>query len=499
MNFKTLVFIAIILVINIGHGFTQRAFRFSVDGNLFHEELTTFMGPNLSKEDKEFLIAFAGVWESSYFTENYRLEIIDIANQFAGLRARPIPHFINFLHLLNKAYKNKIGENEFNSILNGLKFLPAQQNFNLTLLNAFLLRLNHFISDNIIFSSNSVEWKIAGGEYFIRSYEKFEIVFSKVNLIGKTRNDSLVIWKTNGSYFPAEALWLGEKGTVNWVKAGLDENKVYAILSNYEINLTRIDYRADSVLFKNYQYFREPLLGTLIDRISSLKNPANSDFPRFESYGQDFKIDNIYPGFFYRGGFSMQGSRLIGLGSKNANARLFIHNHDSLLLTVTSQSFVFLPHRAYSTNASLLIHLGNDSIYHPELSLNFTTGSREVSFFRSGKGMSHSPYINSYHNLDMTFEQLKWRMGDSIMYFTMPRASSIGIAKFESINFFNRNIFEAMQGMDMQHPLILVRNFKNYFYAENLPVVEFANFARKSVSEIRHVLLDLALKGYILL
>lgn len=455
------------------------------------------MGPNLSLEDKAFVLSFSSLWDSTFFSDETKHKIIEVANLLSEKRARPAPHFMGFLSLLSNTSKKSIPEPDIKTILNGIYQLPSEKGFTLAILNNFLSRINRFISDGTIFVSNSVQWKIAGNNYRYISEEKFEISFSQVDLIGLARADSLVIYKTNGRYYPSEAFWNGEGGIVNWEKSGLSKEEVYANLNRYEITLSRPDYKADSVLFTNTIYFKEALLGSLTDRISKLGSPSTSDYPRFESYRQDFSIDNIYQGLFYRGGFSMQGGKLIGSGTNEINASLMIYNQNSLLMTIRSKSFVFLPNRAFSMNSSLLIHLGNDSIFHPELALNYIAANDEVSLFRTERAMSQSPYSNTYHNLDMTFDQLIWKRNDSIMYFTMPRASAIGNANFESVNFFNKRNYERLQGIDLQHPLILVRNFKNYFYGDNLPVIDFANYCKKNVSEIRHVLLELALRGYI--
>jgi hypothetical protein len=487
----------ILLLFALNHLVAQRIYKFTGDHDNFHQELTTFMGPNLSKEEMEFVSHFANVWDSVYFSTDTKSKVIDIANLFSERRARPQPHFLNFLNLLNNSMIENLDEDDLNIILNGIYNLPSQQGFTLTNLNHFLTRLNLFVSNQTLFSSNSVNWSISGGDFKYEAGDKFQIIFSNTNLIGKLRSDSLVIFRSSGKFFPADAIWTGTGGIVNWEKAGLGQQEVFAELNRYEIVLSRQDFMADSVLFTNKLYFETPIWGTLTERISRLGNPADSEYPRFESYNQDFRINNIYEGINYLGGFSMRGGRLIGSGTDDSYAHLYIHNQDSLLMTLRSHSFVFLPNRAYSSSTSLLVQLGNDSIYHSDLALNYISANEEISLFRTEKAMSQSPYANTFHNLDMNFEQLSWKRGDSIMYFTMPRGSALGRANFESSNFFNKRDYERLQGYDMQHPLVLVRNFKNYFLGENLPVIDFANYARKNVSEIRHLLLELALRGYI--
>lgn len=477
--------------------FPQRLFKFSGDPQAYYQELTTFMGPNLLKQDQDYLVEFLPVWDSVWFSDSSREQIIEISNRFVEKRARPVPHFINLMKLLETSMNSDLDPQQFEILLTGLKQLTERQDFTLSLLNHFLTRLDNYLTDRTLFSSPLLKWYTTTRDFQFHNEEVFYVRIPETDLIGKSREDSLIVFNTSGRYIPAEAVWQGEKGLVTWEKAGLNRQDVYADLKKFELILSRQEYKADSVIFYNKNYFPEPMLGVLTDRIVKADKPENINFPVFESYRQSYSIDHIFRDFFYTGGISMHGGRFIGSGSQQEVARMDIFRHDSLVISLRSRRFVFLPNRTFSTNTSLTIYLDRDSIYHPDLGFNYLSVNDEISFYRSEKAISRSPYSNSFHNLDMTFDQLIWQRTDSIMYFTMPRASITGNANFESINFFNRQQYDRLQGMDFQNPLVLVRNFQNYFIGEVLPATDFAHFARKNVSEVRNLLMDLTLRGYV--
>ena len=233
---KLLITLLIFLLFNL-EGHSQKIFRFSDDTGLFNQELITFMGPNLSNDDKAFVLSFASLWDSTYFSDQAKQKILEVSNLLSERRARPAPHFISFLKLLNNTSQKSLPESDLLTILNGIYNLPSEHGFNLALLNNFLIRIDRFLTDGTIYISNSVQWKIAGNNYKYNSAEKFEISFSHIDLIGIARADSLVIFKTNGRYLPSESFWIGEGGIVTWEKSGLNADEVFATLDKYEITL----------------------------------------------------------------------------------------------------------------------------------------------------------------------------------------------------------------------------------------------------------------------
>ena len=219
------------------------------------------------------------------------------------------------------------------------------------------------------------------------------------------------------------------------------------------------------------------LKGILTDKVKLNKTPEDADYPQFDSYQKDFKIKELYKDINYEGGLSMQGSKLVGTGNREKQARIFIYRKDTLVLIASSTILLLKPTVSMRPTAGIVIKLKSDSIFHPGLALSYMVPTRELTLYRTDNFTSQSPYFDSYHNIDMTFEQLVWKMNEPVMHFTALMGSTIGNANFESVNFFNNDQYQTMQLMDEVHPLISIRSFarstwelKN-FWLKILPLI----------------------------
>ncbi len=70
------------------------------------------------------------------------------------------------------------------------------------------------------------------------------------------------------------------------------------------------------------------------------------------------------------------------------------------------QIFIFSANGLNSQETTATLYLGKDSIFHTNLGFSFNSKSRQVNLFRTNNPVSPSPYYNTYHNVDMYFENL---------------------------------------------------------------------------------------------
>jgi len=193
----------------------------------------------------------------------------------------------------------------------------------------------------------------------------------------------------------------------------------------------------------------------------------------------------------------MQGSKLVGTGDREKQAQVFIYRKDTLVLLARSSYFAFKATRINAPNAEIIIKLRNDSIFHPGLAFSYIVPTREISLYQTDNFMSQSPYFNSYHNIDMSFEQLVWKMNEPYMRFTALLGSTIGNANFESVSFFNNEHYLSMQMMDDVHPLVLVRGFARFMNSEEFLADDFARYLKKPIAQVKQMLMRLAAQGFL--
>ena len=478
---------------------SQKIKNFSSDPKEFIVQFEEFMTKNITKEDSKYLDDFIEGWESdSVFYEGKRETIIEICNLWLQLKSRPFPDFKNYLDVLiyfrDHPSKMKYYKNWNESII----FLMQNNDITRTQINKYLDFTPDLLEYGIIYKSSYVEWKASSNDFeLMLKNNRILIKFSDISLVCYSKRDSINLYETGGIVDPVENFFYGEKGLVTWERAGYDRDNVFAILDTFKIDLTRSEYKATNVSFTNKYYFDKPLLGDFEDAVRLIKQPESATYPRFKSYTKLFELQNIYDDVDYIGGLTMQGANLVGSGTAEQKAKLSLYSNDTLFMIASSEYFAFTKDKLTGRNTEITIYLKQDSIYHPDLLLTYTINNKELSLLRTEDYTSQSPYFNSYHMVDMNFEQLIWRHGEPFISFTMSRGSTIGNANFESANFFNMKRFEEIQLHDPEHPLVQLKRYSRIIKSNKFTGNEYADFLRLPVHQVRQLLMRMSFLGFI--
>ena len=113
--------------------------------------------------------------------------------------------------------------------------------------------------------------------------------------------------------------------------------------------------------------------------------------------------------------------------------------------------------------ASVKFFLEKDSIIHPGLSFVYQVEKKTVTLLRTDDGLEKSPYFNTYHKVDMYFEQLTWKIDEPKIEFNFLPNNTQGEAFFESQDFFSRSRLEAIKGQETVSP---VQKMNDYYLKE---------------------------------
>lgn len=471
---------------------------FTGDVVAYPDELIVFMQRNINPQSEAILNSFLEVWKrDSLFSLQEQEKIVALSVGLLSKNAKPYPHFAHFLHCMVSLKRNVKKPENFRNWDTGLELLLKERRMSLQTMDRYLVFIKQLIDSSALYRSSSIDWRITSPDFSFQIDSTISIRIPKTNIICYVRNDSICITGTSGEFYPLTNLWKGKEGLVTWERAGFKPAEVFANLAGYEINMTRSEYTARDVVFVNKIYFDSPLKGVLIDKVKMNKTPEDADYPQFDSYQKDFKIKELYKDIDFEGGLSMQGAKLVGKGNREKLAKIFIYRKDTLVLIASSSYFAFKTSRINASSAGIVIRLKNDSIFHHGLALSFMVPTRELTLFRTDNFTSQSPYFNSYHNIDMSFEQLVWKMNEPVMRFTAMMGSTIGDAFFESVNFFNNEEFLNMQLMDEVHPLISIRSFARRMGSDQFLAEDYADYLKKPISQVRQMLMRMAAMGFL--
>lgn len=480
--------------------FGQAIKSFSDDPIKFPEELETFfdagVSPNLKKDAKDFIEDFQKFWKEGKFNEGQKQACYEMCNQMLKKKLRPLPDFQNFLACMMTLAGNPKFQNNFDAWLKSINQILSGKG--IKYITEYLSMSQNLFLDNTFYNTAVAKWKSDNSDFKFEFDSVAKVVFPKLTLRGYgSQKDSTIIFNTSGTYYPSIGKFMGKGGKVTWERTGLDVNAVWAELKNYEIVLKSAGYKADSVTFYNKNYFNKPLLGELSEKALN-ENDDHRTYPRFESYSKRFQLNNLAENVEYDGGFSMRGPKFIGSGNKDEDAYVYFLREGKKFIVISSKIFNITKDKISSDNVVAKVYLDKDSIYHPGVSFKFQIAEKTLTLIRTEEGTGKTPFFDSYHVLDMYFEELVWKTNEPKIDFKMLPGSAAGEADFLSSNYFKEEMYSRLQGMSEVHPLIKIKDYvKSIGNQRTFEGKELARFMGASFNSIRPFYITLVTLGLI--
>ncbi|HQV00571.1 MAG TPA: hypothetical protein PLO59_05385, partial [Bacteroidia bacterium] len=324
-----------------------------------------------------------------------------------------------------------------------------------------------------------------------------KVIFPVSTLTCLAKGDSSVITNTTITYYPNLKKIMGSGGSVNWVRGGIAPTEAYAQINNYTIDVTGSDYIIDTVTFYYKKYFDAPLLGRFTDKLLTQITFENASYPRFTSFAQTLDIKNLITDAKYRGGFALHGSRMVGGGNDRQDASLIFYRDGKPFFTATSNNFTVKPDRVSSEQAAITILWNDDSIYHPGVNFKYIVADKKVTLYRDIRGAQQSPFFDTYHNVDMFFDELSWKITDPLIDLKMTVGEGEAKLTFESENYFRRQRFERIQGIADETPLYTVKKFSEKYATQTIDVKALAREMKMADDQVRSLLINLSNAGFV--
>ena len=218
---------------------------FSSEPEKFFKDVSAYLNPISKEKSKDLLKEFEVSWLEGTFTDQQRKEVYVSANKIVGNKLKPFPDFSNYLDAImyfQKSGKTTDDFQKWHETLN--KVLEGR---NKSRMQAYLETSKELFNNNTIFSSSSTVWKASNNNYkFLYDNDPY-IVFDEMDLICYSKNDSSVLYKTKGTFYPISSKWIGVGGKLTWERANFSKDTIYALLTDYEIGMKSAGYTIDSV------------------------------------------------------------------------------------------------------------------------------------------------------------------------------------------------------------------------------------------------------------
>lgn len=475
---------------------------FTEDPVKFISEMRDFFESYEKKEGRDFIDEFnEKYWLTNKVNDDIKQAMYKNANLMVKKKFRPAPEYYAYINTIKAIVDKNVPlptfldwQGCFTTVGNGKLNKPFTD---------FILMSEHLFAENKFYKTATGEWSTEGGTWKFDCDSVPGIKFTGITLTGIAKNDTTIIYNTTGTYYPSRGLWVGYGGRIDWDRAGLKKDDVYANLKVYTFPVKGFTIVADSVTFYNKIYFKEkPLQGRLTEKLVADAQEKNAGYPRFESYSSRYQIKAMFPNVDYEGGFSQVGARFIGSGTKQNPAFFVFKRNGKNFLQVTSTGFSITKDKVTSQNTYVKFSLDADSIVHPSVDFKYfiMADSSRVEIFRSDEGASQAPFYDSFHKVDMYVQLISWKTNEPQIIMKTQPGSTFGEASFPSSNYYRQYLYDRLQGMETVHPLIKIRNFVRDANGgvRTFTMTDLAKYWKLGAEQLRPMIMDLSNQGFLL-
>ncbi len=472
-------------------------FKFTPDHESYPSQVREYLKDSKADKDEEMeplMLDFTSVWNTEGISDEEAAEVYKISNNFLKKRINEYEQWNWFLRTIVHIESNE-EEKLLLPWLRDLEELSASKTARI--ISDYLRTTYQMFYNYVMFDDGRIVWRLASGEYTFGFEEEPYFSFDGVDIWGKYKGDSTRIEGTVANFYPRRYEVEGNGGYVYFVRAGLSEDSAYAELSNYNINVTKTDFEADSVKLTTLLFLKEPLMGHFEERLTSPGGRGKSTFPRFTSYRQDIVIKNMVPGADFEGGFAVIGANFYGSGSDSTKARFSFNYKDQKIISTEADRFLLRTDKIQSEEVALTIKMAEDSIYHPKVTMRYLVENGQLNIIRENKGLGQTPFSDSFHDMDIAFEILTWNNGDPQLKLGNLNLGTETPMVFESKNYYRGNRFEQLRGMNDRSPLYQLRDMVDAYGKRTFTNEEVARFMRMDSRNAHIFMMQMSVFGFV--
>src|SRR5690606_26923128 len=108
-----------------------------------------------------------------------------------------------------------------------------------------------------------------------------------------------------------------------------------------------------------------------------------------------------------------------------------------------------------------------------------------------------TPFFNTYHQIDMFFEALYWKIDEPKIRISMAKGAVESIANFRSADSYNEIDYDRLGGLSEVHPLTKLSSFLRAREDKMAPfsALDYAKHLKMDVSQTRQLLMRLSIAG----
>jgi hypothetical protein len=496
--FKTIFIAGLITIANLGVNAQTKGF--SKQPDVFIGELSDLMKSTREKAAEDAFEHFKILWSVGRFTGDQQALIMRNCEEMLYNKFNINPEYTLFLKTLSAAKDSGVLEAKIND------WLKASQNAIAGPAKSFVPFVTASLwlfSENAIYISESKKWVTSPSDYKITfSKDQVTVAFRKIDLYCNAADDYILISTTSGVWDMNKQTFTGSGGILDWSRAGFAPGELFAEIGSYKIDLTKAEFKADSVWLKYPKLTADKLLGKLEDRpsaaqLSSGKEDfSESPYPQFTSFRKDIVMGQFSAGRVkLKSGIQLKGAKITADGTAKEKATIELYYKNKLMVKALSENFSIGENKIRSLKTEVTIFTDSGEIYHPILHFDYDIGRELLTLSRGSEGLEQAPFFDNDHNLEIWVDQIIWKLDEPRINFDM--ILNDAMARFESANFYREFNFEKIMGMLGYHPLVRMSKYCSDHKKWQFTLGEYASATGSKKENLKPQIIMLADEGFL--
>jgi len=477
----------------------------------FIDELEEFMNASGNKMAKDAYANFSGVYFGGGFTEEQQQRIVYTSIMMGKRRISSASGFKAYLDLLATLTGAPEKENpafaEFHDAMDA--FLTTPKVRTATIVKSLQAAGNFLANRRLDRSGKESGWLVEGGAPHFYFDETLKMRLDTVRrLTAFGRKDTIHIQETEVTIDLAGGKALGSGGRTDWQRIGLPE-EVFAVLVTYQFDVNRTIYRSDSAQLQFPEYFGdEILIGNFSDKVEAGAPRDGGEYPQFISSDGFVEIKNVGEGIDLAGNFELRGGTVYAIGTTGRHAQVTLGVEDGngvrKVYAKGDRFAVKSGETIGGQGVETTIYFGQDSMYHPSITLRVDIPNRIAKLTRTGSSSDQSPFTHSLNRMQIYADQMDVYLNQDSAVVGRKTVSfeEKSDVIFQSEQFFNEAEYVRIQDIARANPLDIIYAYRNGPEGGNdiidADVLARQFNARMKAADIQPLLFDLQTKGFLL-
>ena len=440
---------------------------------------------------KQFSLSICGPDASN----SQREDIVAVLDLFDTHRITANKGLLHYLHTAEALIKEKefIRWDSWHQIIQSMMEDKKQRKK----IAAFLSASENLLLRDVLSSGARHEWQLNGKPWYFEIIDNKPMLrFDSCSVFAHFQGDTIRFENVAGQWDLTSRDCEISESRFPWYGTSFNPEATYAMLPAGKIDLDQDDFKSPNALF--YSSFSSiPLTGNFIAKLEPNKTPDSKSYPAIRCTENNLVLDSLFQSFRYTGGLQVRGSQIRGISSSSAQATMHLMQSDTVFMHFAADEIIMRQSGWSAVHVLSEVHYRGDTLSHPDCNVRYLTAPNIVSVTRQMEGIGQQAFKDSHHQLSWDVEGFSWEIGQPLIKIGSPLLARANAAEFTSFNYFEKQAFDAIQGIDPIHPVVELYRFIRETGLKIFTTMDYSMYIKLSEIQARAILMNLANDGYI--